>query len=531
MEQHPKFVRTRGLPGTTGPLLPIALVLLAAGSILVVVEDLLAEYPSGTGVWCIILTLASCALLFFGRRSPAASICAGALLFFGTGYAGSSPLPFAMLAWLISAIGVPFNPAPAMLPKPIRLPVWNLVSAVLDILFLPGALRMLIQSFDAAGSLTVQALALLAMALGVLLLDLSVQVSVVSPVGDRPPRMRVQSIPQPVVILRVGTVCLMAHAIRTLYSYLRMMVSFDIPLTDLLWPLLVLAAGVLLFLKDQWVLHCRLSLILLLVVKLRDVLAMREMQMYLEDPPADPSGVLFVALLLMLIGLLGVRWNTPVRVKARTIPLLSLIAALLALAGCIQVIQGALDSVSMMSEGASGAVISSFLRQAVWGLLFPLGLVLLDLSVRPVEVPNSARTARPQYQKGLGGLIQRFYGNVGGHLQMLAKIQGIICLVCGLLSLVVALLGALLFLLQLVGLVPIVVDGLSIVLAGLLSAVACVLLAVFTWPLYAFGQITADVHTIKEGGQRPETGERPLSLQKAPQPAARPDDPDELPEL
>ena len=57
-------------------------------------------------------------------------------------------------------------------------------------------------------------------------------------------------------------------------------------------------------------------------------------------------------------------------------------------------------------------------------------------------------------------------------------------------------------------------------------------LAVSTWPLYAFGQITSDVHAMKEGGGQPGAapagaGSQPVREAAAP----RPENPDELPEL
>ena len=65
MEQRKRFVRTRGLPQTGGPMLLAAIALLAVGAILLLVSDLMNEYSSGGGVWRFILTLAGCALLFF----------------------------------------------------------------------------------------------------------------------------------------------------------------------------------------------------------------------------------------------------------------------------------------------------------------------------------------------------------------------------------------------------------------------------------------------------------------------------------
>ena len=77
------------------------------------------------------------------------------------------------------------------------------------------------------------------------------------------------------------------------------------------------------------------------------------------------------------------------------------------------------------------------------------------------------------------------------------------------------------FLVQLLGFLPPEPDGLSLVLAGLLCAVACVLLAVLTWPLYAFGQITSDVHAIKESGGQPGDASAGAGSQPVREAAAR----------
>lgn len=538
MEQRKKLVRTRGLPQAGGPMLLAAIALLAVGAILLLVSDLMNEYSSGGGVWGFLLALAGCALLFFGRRAAVVSIIGGILLFVEMTSTGSQ-LPLAMLAWLISAVGVPGNPAPSRLPEIIRLPVWNLASAVLALLCLPDALRMLGQSFQGgSGPMAPRALALLVMVLGMLLLNLAARPQVVESAGERLPRCRVKSLFQPSIMLRVGAALLVADGVISLWDNLRLMGSFDVPLTNFLWTLLILAAGILLLLRDQLELHSRAALILLLVVQLREALAMRQVLLYAENPPANSSGMLLLAAALMLIACFGVRWNTAVSVKGKARPVLNLIALAAAAVGLVIGVQRyAQEILEYTSAGGAAvwmAVIRGYLPNILAALLLPLGLILLNLTAQPMELPGSARTSCIQYQKGLTGLVQRFYSNVGGCLQMLAKVQGVICLVCGMICLAVAALGVILLLLQLVGLIPPEIDGVTLILSGLLGVLACVLLAVFTWPLYAFGQITSDVHAMKEGDGQPGTGS--ASAAAASQPARetaapRPENPDELPEL
>lgn len=530
MERHKNFVRTRGVP-QAGPLLLAAIALLAVGAILLLVSDLTNEYSSSGGIWRFILALAGCALLFFGRGRVAASVIGGLLLFLEMTNT-SSPLPLVMLAWLISAVGVPGNPAPSRLPGIIRLPVWNLVSGVLTLLALVDVLGVLGQEMSRTTVLRV--LTVLVMGLGMLLLNLAVRPQVVAPAGERLPRCRVKSLFQPSMTLRIGAVLLVADGGISLWQNLRLMGSFDVPLTNFLWTLPILAAGILLLLRDQLELHSRAALILLLAVQLREALAMRRVMLYAEEPPANPSGVLLLAAALMLIACFGVRWNRPVSVKGKVRPVLNLAALAAAVAGLVigsqQYVQIIVESIA--AGGASA--IGLRLRDCLMVLPFPVGLILLNLSAQPVELPGSVRTGRIQYQKGLTGLVQRFYSNVGGCLQMLAKIQGIICLVCGLIGLVIAALGVFLFLLQLLGFLPPEPDGLSLVLAGLLCAVACVLLAVLTWPLYAFGQITSDVHAMKAGGGQPGAGAASAGADSQPvreAAASRTENPDELPEL
>ena len=159
-------------------------------------------------------------------------------------------------------------------------------------------------------------------------------------------------------------------------------------------------------------------------------------------------------------------------------------------------------------------------------LLLPVGLVLVNLAVESRQLPAVARKVDGgKYRRGLSGFVGSFYTGVGGKLQMLAKIGGALCLVLGILGVVLILLGVLVLLLQLVGLISSGFEPTSLMLGGLIGVVSALLLAVSTWPLYAFGQITADLHAIRKGGISAAAPE------SAAQPAASRENPDELPEL
>lgn len=84
-------------------------------------------------------------------------------------------------------------------------------------------------------------------------------------------------------------------------------------------------------------------------------------------------------------------------------------------------------------------------------------------------------------------------------------------------------------LLQLFGLIPPYFSAVSLLLSGLIAVVSSLILAAGTWPLYAFGQITADVHAIRKEGVvsgKAEGAAVPVSDH-----SAEPANSDELPEL
>ena len=125
--------------------------------------------------------------------------------------------------------------------------------------------------------------------------------------------------------------------------------------------------------------------------------------------------------------------------------------------------------------------------------------------------------------------MRRFYSNVGGKLQLLAKIHGVFCLVVAGLSVLLAAYGLCGYLsshfFTAAGksyptLLLFTTTGArygSLIILGCAGVLAALILALPTWLMYAFGQITADVRELKE---RDSTAY-----------LSAPENPDDLPEL
>ncbi|MDE7262354.1 MAG: hypothetical protein K2N78_09930 [Oscillospiraceae bacterium] len=81
--------------------------------------------------------------------------------------------------------------------------------------------------------------------------------------------------------------------------------------------------------------------------------------------------------------------------------------------------------------------------------------------------------------------FDKMYSNIGGKLRTLAKVCGVIGIVCAVICVLVEVLT--------------VFDSFEGILAvsGLMLGLLCV---VTSWPLYAFGQLVDDVHAIRTGG-------------------------------
>ena len=151
-------------------------------------------------------------------------------------------------------------------------------------------------------------------------------------------------------------------------------------------------------------------------------------------------------------------------------------------------------------------------------------LILVNLSVSAEPVFSQGKER--YYGKG-PGLIRGFYSNVGGSLQSLARICGGICLVCAFICLLVTIFGVIVWLLELLGFIPAEFIPFSSITAGLIGMASCLLAAVGTWPLYAFGQITSDIRAMRNR----DYAENPSPADKAGRERPESINPDELPEL
>ena len=528
MKTNVRKERTRGVP-RAGGLLTASAVLLMAGPVADwLLSRVMEDYRTSMSIFFCLLTVAGGVLLLTARGRKTGCAVGGVLALLSAAVTMNRPLLLAAVAlWAVSVAGVSWNKAPGFLPEKLRMPVLNLICVVL-------AAVSGLQSLPAVKYTPAFLAPLLLAAVGAALLCGNVRAEVFMPLSpeeraQKGPEPRYRSVPSAGVLGLLGALLLLADGGWLLVYIFRLMGSFDVPLSNLLWPALTAAAGVLLLLRGQGEKRLLPAAVLLLICQVRSLLVMREMAAYADQTGAalqqtQQAALLFFSVLLLLLSAVGFAWNRPVG-KTRQLPVLNAIAAALAAANGIW---GVIDQISAIVETAkAGAELESGLVwNLVLGLLLPVGLVLVNLAMEFRQLPARARKVDGgRYRRGLGGFVGSFYTGVGGKLQLLAKIGGALCLVLGLLGVVLILLGVLVLLLQLVGLIPSGFEPTSLMLGGLIGMVSALILAVSTWPLYAFGQITADLHAIRKGGiftAAPES---------AAQSAASRENPDELPEL
>ena len=512
--------RTQGIP-RKGALLTASVALLMAGPVVDwLLSRVVEDYYTSISVFFCLLTVAGGVLLLTARERKAGCAVGGALALFGAAVTMNRLLLLAAIAlWVVSVVGTSWNKAPGFLPEKFRMPVLNLIGVVL-------AAVSGLQSLPDVKYTPAFLVPLLLATVGAVLLCGNVRAEAFMPLSPeerarKEPEPRYRSVPSAGVLGLLGALLLLADGGWLLVYIFRLMGSFDVPLSNLLWPALTVAAGVLLLLRGQGEKRLLPAAVLLLICQVRSLLVMREAATLQQT---QQSALLFFSVLLLLLSTVGFAWNRPAG-KTRQLPVLNAIAAALAAANGIW---GVIDRVSVIVETAkAGAELES---GSVWNLvlalLLPVGLVLVNLAMESRQLPARAwKVDGGKYRRGLSGFVGSFYTGVGGKLQLLAKIGGALCLVLGILGVVLILLGVLVLLLQLVGLIPSGFEPTSLMLGGLIGVVSALLLAVSTWPLYAFGQITADLHAIRKGGISAAAPE------SAAQPAASRENPDELPEL
>ena len=520
--------RTQGIP-RKGALLTASVALLMAGPVVDwLLSKVVEDYYTSASIFFCLLTVVGGVLLLTARERKAGCAIGGALSLFGAAVTMNRPLLLAVAAfWVISVAGTSWNKAQGFLPEKFRMPVLNLICVALAVV--SG-----LQSLPNVKYTPAFLAPLLLATVGAVLLCGNVRAEAFMPLSpeeraNKGPGLRYRAVPATGFLGLLGALLLLADGVWALVNLFRLMGSFDVPLSNLLWPVLTVAAGVLLLLRGQGEKRLLPAAVLLLICQFRTLLVMRGAAVYADQAgtalqQTRQTALLFFSVLLLLLSAVGFTWNRPVG-KTRPLPVLNAIAAALAAANGIW---GVIDQISAIVETAkAGAELES---GSVWNLvlalLLPVGLVLVNLAVESRQLPAVARKVDGgKYRRGFSGFVGSFYTGVGGKLQLLAKIGGALCLVLGILGVVLILLGVLVLLLQLVGLIPSGFEPTSLMLGGLIGVVSALLLAVSTWPLYAFGQITADLHAIRKGGISCTAPEG------AAQPAASQENPDELPEL
>ena len=80
--------------------------------------------------------------------------------------------------------------------------------------------------------------------------------------------------------------------------------------------------------------------------------------------------------------------------------------------------------------------------------------------------------------------VKRFYSNIGNKVCKVAKVCGAIGIVCAIIGLICLIYG-------------LCDNEMTVVICGASSAVLGIVSLISSWPLYAFGQITNDVHAIR----------------------------------
>ncbi len=530
MEMRVRKERIRGVP-RRGPLFTAAAALLMAAPVVqLILGKVLEDFYRSTTVLPCLLAVAGGILLLTARGKQAGYTVGGLLAILGSSVVISHMLLLpAMLLWGLSAIGVSWNKPVSRLLKGRSLPVLNLAAAIL------AAVSALL-CLDTVGSMPAFALPLALAAVGAVLLCTAADAQTFLPLSpeqraQQAPSMRYHSVLRPGMLGTLGAVLLLVCEVWQLIDLFRLMSGFHVALGTLLQPVLIIVAAVLL-LRAQNGPRLLPAAILLLISQTLALLSMRQTVMYADEMGAalqqtQRTALLFFSVLLLLIGAAGTTWNRPVG-KGRPVPLCSAIAAALAAGNGIW---AAVYRVSLIAEETH--VDFDSVQGLIRSLLLPVGLVLVNLAMEGRQTEANVRKVDgSKYRRGLTGFAANFYSDVGGKLQLLAKICGVLYLIMGVLGVVAIALGIVILLLQLFGLIPPSISPMSLLMAGLIIIASALILAVGTWPLYAFGQITADLHAIrKDGVHASGAAEVPAVGSAATGTGPSADNPDELPEL
>lgn len=330
-----------------------------------------------------------------------------------------------------------------------------------------------------------------------------------SKAGGQDGMVRIQSVP------KLNEPALTISAVMIIIYHPLAMSNLAIFIGWRLMPVLLMLAGAIggvLMLREDWrKKHYILALCLLLV----GYSNVRQIAFIYIGYKGSSFVFGLLPILLMIISAIGIPWNQTIPSLPRRlrVPVLNLAAAALLAIGLIKNV----------------FAIGFMLKWLLLIIVMPVALIMINLclySRRVVGKPNLPDVKGLQGARGFGG---RFYNNVGGKLQMLAKIQGIICLVIAGLSAAAFVLGVAGYAIgEIFSAGAIIQVSRLALMIGAIGAPSGLLLAITTWPLYAYGQITADVRAIKDGGV--SVSSAPIAAVTSPH-DENPENPDELPEL
>ena len=480
----------------------------------------------------IFITAVGCVLVLAGAFGESAFLtaAAGTALTVGMIYTTqNSFLPLAGIAFTLSAAGMPFNKTIQSVSRYTKMPVLNLVSSAFSLLHILVALL-------SAGSNLTAFLAGAFASVGMLLLNLGCECTEAVP-GEKKEksRYRFRSLPGSSVMFVIGAVLAMVYGAYKIWNMIRLSANYGVQLdvSGIIMPVLIIAAGAFMLAGRKDRRFWTGSLALLTAMQLKTLLDYQELIKYSASQTPGLSlarnieGIMFIALAFLLASSVGFGANKPLKLgRLCTVPLFNLISgAVLAVDMFMKAYYVYLIDLSRMPAGSVGA---GYLISVIWGLLFDVlimaGLILVNLSVSPEPVFFQGKGR--YYGRG-PGLIRGFYSDVGGSLQSLARICGGICLVCAFICLLVTIFGVIVWLLELLGFIPVGFMAFSPITAGLIGMVSCILAAVGTWPLYAFGQITSDIRAMRNRNH----AENPSPADTADRKMSENINPDELPEL
>ena len=303
--------RTQGIP-RKGALLTASVALLMAGPVVDwLLSKVVEDYYTSASIFFCLLTVVGGVLLLTARERKAGCAIGGALSLFGAAVTMNRPLLLAVAAfWVISVAGTSWNKAQGFLPEKFRMPVLNLICVALAVV--SG-----LQSLPNVKYTPAFLAPLLLATVGAVLLCGNVQAEAFVPLppderANKGPGLRYRAVPATGFLGLLGALLLLADGVWALVNLFRLMGSFDVPLSNLLWPVLTVAAGVLLLLRGQGEKRLLPAAVLLLICQFRTLLVMRGAAVYADQAgtalqQTRQTALLFFSVLLLLLA----PWASP----------------------------------------------------------------------------------------------------------------------------------------------------------------------------------------------------------------------------